>query len=92
RTRPELLADDTQRHFAEEVQKFQASEVAKQLEDFRQKRMMGMTLLEEHVTDVENHYPTDRVPKDMKEKSVAENLLEKMYDSQLTFVSDEEKW
>ncbi|XP_047216469.1 rho guanine nucleotide exchange factor 1b isoform X2 [Girardinichthys multiradiatus] len=91
RTRPELLADDTQRHFAEEVQKFQASEVAKQLEDFRQKRMMGMTLLEEHVTDVENHYPTDRVPKDMKEKSVAENLLEKMYDSQLTFVSDEEK-
>lgn len=41
-----------------------------------------MTLLEEQVMDVENHYPTDRVPLDMKEKSVAENLLEKMYDSQ----------
>ncbi|XP_035991079.1 rho guanine nucleotide exchange factor 1b isoform X4 [Fundulus heteroclitus] len=91
RYRPELLSDDTQRRFAADVQAFQASEVAKQLEDFRQKRMMGMTLSEEQVMDVENHYPTDRVPMDMKEKSVAENLLEKLYDSQLTFVPDEEK-
>uniref|UniRef100_A0A3B5Q2V4 Rho guanine nucleotide exchange factor (GEF) 1 n=1 Tax=Xiphophorus maculatus TaxID=8083 RepID=A0A3B5Q2V4_XIPMA len=91
RTRPELLSDDTQRRYAADVQKFQTAEVAKQLEDFRQKRMMGMTLLEEQVMDVENHYPTDRVPLDMKEKSVAENLLEKMYDSQLTFVPDEDK-
>lgn len=91
RTRPELLSDDTQRRFAADVQKFQASEVAKQLEDFRQKRMMGMTLCEEQVMDVENHYPTDRIPMEMKEKSVAEFLLEKMYDTQLTFVPDEEK-
>ncbi|XP_038124058.1 rho guanine nucleotide exchange factor 1b isoform X3 [Cyprinodon tularosa] len=91
RTRPELLSDDTQRRYAAEVQKCQAAEVAKQLEDFRQKRMMGMTQCEEQVMDVESHYPTDRVPMDMKEKSVAENLLEKMYDSQLTFVPDEEK-
>ncbi|XP_017165188.1 rho guanine nucleotide exchange factor 1 isoform X4 [Poecilia reticulata] len=91
RTRPELLSDDTQRRYAADVQKFQTAEVAKQLEDFRQKRMMGMTLCEEQVMDVENHYPTDRVPLDMKEKSVAENLLEKMYDSQLTFVPDEDK-
>uniref|UniRef100_A0A096MDE0 Rho guanine nucleotide exchange factor (GEF) 1 n=1 Tax=Poecilia formosa TaxID=48698 RepID=A0A096MDE0_POEFO len=93
RTRPELLSDDTQRRYAADVQKFQTAEVAKQLEDFRhrQKRMMGMTLCEEQVMDVENHYPTDRVPLDMKEKSVAENLLEKMFDSQLTFVPDEDK-
>ncbi|XP_054903629.1 rho guanine nucleotide exchange factor 1b isoform X2 [Poeciliopsis prolifica] len=91
RTRPELLSDDTQRRYAADVQKFQTAEVAKQLEDFKQKRMMGMTLCEEQVMDVENHYPTDRVPLEMKEKSVAENLLEKMYDSQLTFVPDEDK-
>ncbi|XP_014908494.1 rho guanine nucleotide exchange factor 1 isoform X3 [Poecilia latipinna] len=91
RTRPELLSDDTQRRYAADVQKFQTAEVAKQLEDFRQKRMMGMTLCEEQVMDVENHYPTDRVPLEMKEKSVAENLLEKMFDSQLTFVPDEDK-
>ncbi|XP_014840905.1 PREDICTED: rho guanine nucleotide exchange factor 1 isoform X10 [Poecilia mexicana] len=91
RTRPELLSDDTQRRYAADVQKFQTAEVAKQLDDFRQKRMMGMTLCEEQVMDVENHYPTDRVPLEMKEKSVAENLLEKMFDSQLTFVPDEDK-
>ncbi|XP_043972300.1 rho guanine nucleotide exchange factor 1b isoform X2 [Gambusia affinis] len=91
RTRPELLSDDTQRRYAADVQKFQTAEVTKQLEDFRQKRMMGMTLCEEQVMDVENHYPTDRVPLEMKEKSVAENLLEKMYDTQLTFVPDEDK-
>lgn len=44
--------------------------------------MMGMTLCEEQVMDVENHYPTDRIPMEMKEKSVAEFLLEKMYDTQ----------
>uniref|UniRef100_A0A096LTK3 Rho guanine nucleotide exchange factor (GEF) 1 n=1 Tax=Poecilia formosa TaxID=48698 RepID=A0A096LTK3_POEFO len=92
RTRPELLSDDTQRRYAADVQKFQTAEVAKQLEDFRhrQKRMMGMTLCEEQVMDVENHYPTDRVPLDMKEKSVAENLLEKMFDSQSSVTSHDE--
>lgn len=43
---------------------------------------MGMTPNEAELIDVENHYPTDRVPKSMKEKSVAENLLEKMAESQ----------
>lgn len=91
RTRPELLSEDTQRRFVQEVQSLQYSEVAKQLEDFRQKRMMGMTPNEAELVDVESHYPTDRVPREMKEKSVAENLLEKMSESQLTIVADEEK-
>lgn len=48
----------------------------------RQKRMMGMTLSENELIDVESHYPTDRIPMDMKEKSTAENLLEKMIETQ----------
>lgn len=48
----------------------------------RQKRMMGMTPNEAELMDVDNHYPTDRVPMEMKEKSVAENLLEKMSETQ----------
>lgn len=44
--------------------------------------MMGMTPNEAELVDVENHYPTDRVPTEMKEKSVAENLLEKMSEKQ----------
>lgn len=43
---------------------------------------MGMTLSEAELNDVDSHYPTDRIPTDMKEKSVAENLLEKMSETQ----------
>lgn len=48
----------------------------------RQKRMMGMTQNEKELIDVESHYPTDRIPMEMKEKSVAENLLDKMSETQ----------
>lgn len=44
-----------------------------------------MTLNEAELNDVESHYPTDRVPMEMKEKSVAENLLEKMSETQSVF-------
>ncbi|XP_069393840.1 rho guanine nucleotide exchange factor 1 isoform X11 [Paralichthys olivaceus] len=91
RTRPDLFSEDIQKRYAQEVQSAQAAEVAKQLEDFRQKRMMGMTPNEAELIDVESHYPTDRVPMEMKEKSVAENLLDKMSETQPTIVSDEEK-
>ncbi|XP_065813665.1 rho guanine nucleotide exchange factor 1 isoform X5 [Labrus bergylta] len=91
RTRPDLLTEETQRRFAHEIQILQAAEVAKQLEDFRQKRMMGMTPNEAELIDVDSHYPTDRVPIEMKEKSVAENLLDKMSETQPSIVSDEEK-
>ncbi|XP_034029897.1 rho guanine nucleotide exchange factor 1b isoform X2 [Thalassophryne amazonica] len=91
RIRPDLLSEETQRRFAQEVQSVQAAEVAKQLEDFRQKRMMGMTPNEAELADVESHYPTDRIPVEMKEKCVAETLLERMSETQPTIVSDEEK-
>uniref|UniRef100_A0A3P8VV42 Regulator of G protein signalling-like domain-containing protein n=1 Tax=Cynoglossus semilaevis TaxID=244447 RepID=A0A3P8VV42_CYNSE len=61
RTRPELIADDVQRLYAQEVQAQQAAEVAKQLEDFRQKRTMGMTPNEAELIDVESHYHTDLI-------------------------------
>lgn len=41
-----------------------------------------MTPNEAELIDVESHYPTDRVPMEMKEKSVAENLLDKMSETQ----------
>ncbi|XP_077454569.1 rho guanine nucleotide exchange factor 1 isoform X4 [Stigmatopora argus] len=91
RTRPDMLSEDVQRRYAYDVQFEQAAEVAKQLEDFRIKRRMGMTPNEAELIDVESHYPTDRIPTEMKEKSVAENLLDKMSETQPTIVSDEEK-
>ncbi|KAJ4931384.1 hypothetical protein JOQ06_025681 [Pogonophryne albipinna] len=78
RTRADLLHEDTQRRYVQEVQSLQAAEVAKQLEDFRQKRMMGMTPSEADLSDVESHNSTNRIPREMKERSVAENLLDKM--------------
>ncbi|XP_046896207.1 rho guanine nucleotide exchange factor 1b isoform X2 [Hypomesus transpacificus] len=91
RTRPDLLPEDQQRRFAQEIQSLQVTEVLRQLEDFRQKRMMGMTPNEQELVEVESHYPTDRVPMEMKEKAVAENLLDRMSELQPTIVSDEEK-
>ncbi|XP_076746223.1 rho guanine nucleotide exchange factor 1 isoform X7 [Maylandia zebra] len=91
RSRLDVLTDDIQKRFVQDIQSVQLAEVAKQLEDFRQKRMMGMTLSEAELNDVDSHYPTDRVPTDMKEKSVAENLLEKMSETQSTGAFDEDK-
>uniref|UniRef100_A0A8C7S5G8 Rho guanine nucleotide exchange factor (GEF) 1 n=1 Tax=Oncorhynchus mykiss TaxID=8022 RepID=A0A8C7S5G8_ONCMY len=78
RTRPDLLSEEQQRKFVQDVQLAQAPEVLRQLEDFRQKRMMGMTPNAAELLEVESHYPTDRIPMEMKEKAVAETLLDKM--------------
>ncbi|XP_062421358.1 rho guanine nucleotide exchange factor 1b [Pungitius pungitius] len=91
RLRADPFHDDNQRRFAQEVQAVLAPEVAKQLEDFRQKRMMGMTPNERELIDVENHYPTDRVPLEMKEKSVAENLMDLIFENHSTIASEEDK-
>ncbi len=40
-----------------------------------------MTPYERELSDVESHRPTDRIPMDMKEKAVAETLLEKMVEA-----------
>uniref|UniRef100_A0AAZ3NYB1 DH domain-containing protein n=1 Tax=Oncorhynchus tshawytscha TaxID=74940 RepID=A0AAZ3NYB1_ONCTS len=84
RTRPDLLSEEQQRKFVQDVQLAQAPEVLRQLEDFRQKRMMGMTPNAAELLEVESHYPTDRIPMEMKEKAVAETLLDKMSEIQST--------
>ncbi|XP_030639281.1 rho guanine nucleotide exchange factor 1 [Chanos chanos] len=91
RTRPDMLSEDVQKRFAQEVQNLQIQEVFRQLDDFRQKRMMGMTPNESELAEVENHYPTDRVPMEMKEKAMAEGLLDKMSEMSPSIVADEEK-
>jgi hypothetical protein len=44
--------------------------------------MMGMTPNAAELLEVESHYPTDRIPMEMKEKAVAETLLDKMSEIQ----------
>ncbi|XP_045076144.1 rho guanine nucleotide exchange factor 1-like [Coregonus clupeaformis] len=91
RTRPDLLSEEQQKKFVQDVQLAQVPEVLRQLEDFRQKRMMGMTPNAAELMEVESHYPTDRIPMEMKEKAVAETLLDKMSEIHPSIVADEEK-
>ncbi|XP_077069176.1 rho guanine nucleotide exchange factor 1 isoform X7 [Siphateles boraxobius] len=91
RVRPEICSEDQQRRYVNEVKFTQSLEIHRQLEDFRQKRMMGMTPNEHELSDVESHRPTDRIPMEMKEKAVAESLLEKMVDANPSIVADKDK-
>ncbi|XP_057195407.1 rho guanine nucleotide exchange factor 1b isoform X2 [Triplophysa rosa] len=91
RTRPEMISEELQKRYTYEVQLQQAQEVLRQLEDFRQKRMMGMTPNERELNDVESHRPTDRIPMEMKEKAVAEGLLERMVEANPSIVADKDK-
>lgn len=91
RLRPEICSEEQQKRYVNEVQFTQSPEILRQLEDFRQKRMMGMTPNERELSDVESHRPTDRIPMEMKEKAVAESLLEKMVDANPSIVADKDK-
>ncbi|XP_035285347.1 rho guanine nucleotide exchange factor 1-like isoform X3 [Anguilla anguilla] len=80
RSRPESISEDMQKRFTEEIQAQLVPEIMRQLDDFKQKRMMGMILNEHELIEVESHHPTERIPTEMKEKAVAESLLEKLSD------------
>ncbi|XP_062454734.1 rho guanine nucleotide exchange factor 1 isoform X3 [Rhea pennata] len=91
RTRPELLADDVQRRYLQEIQAFQEPEISRQLEDFRSKRLMGMTPGEQELTELESYQTRDVGIREAKEKQLAEVLLARLEEMHLTISSDEEK-
>ncbi|XP_051999465.1 rho guanine nucleotide exchange factor 1-like isoform X2 [Xyrauchen texanus] len=91
RSRPEMISEEQQRNYTSEIQLLQVPEVLRQLDDFRQKRMMGMTPNDRELHDVESHRPTDRIPMEMKEKAVAESMLEKMFEANPSIVADKDK-
>uniref|UniRef100_A0A8B9MCN7 Rho guanine nucleotide exchange factor 1 n=1 Tax=Accipiter nisus TaxID=211598 RepID=A0A8B9MCN7_9AVES len=91
RTRPELLSDDVQRRYLQEIQAFQEPEISRQLEDFRSKRLMGMTPGEQELTELESYRTRDHGIREAKEKQLAEVLLARLEEMHLTISSDEEK-
>ncbi|KAM6188777.1 rho guanine nucleotide exchange factor 1 isoform 2-T2 [Sarcoramphus papa] len=91
RTRPELLSDEVQRRYLQEIQAFQEPEISRQLEDFRSKRLMGMTPGEQELTELESYRTRDHSIREAKEKQLAEVLLARLEDMHLTISSDEEK-
>uniref|UniRef100_A0A8U7NAK7 Rho guanine nucleotide exchange factor 1 n=1 Tax=Corvus moneduloides TaxID=1196302 RepID=A0A8U7NAK7_CORMO len=91
RTRPELLSEETQRRFLQDIQNFQEPEISRQLEDFRSKRLMGMTPGEQELSELEGSRARDPSGCESREKQLAEQLLARLEEMHLTISSDEEK-
>ncbi|MBN3300495.1 ARHG1 factor, partial [Amia calva] len=92
RTRPDLLPEDSQRRFVQEIQNMHGAEVLRQLDDFRQKRMMGMTPCESELLEVEEWERTgDRLVQESRERGMAEQLLERLAEIHPTICSDEDR-
>ncbi|XP_004644407.1 rho guanine nucleotide exchange factor 1 isoform X5 [Octodon degus] len=91
RTRPDLISEDVQRRFLQEVVQFQQAAVSRQLEDFRSKRLMGMTLWEQELSQLEAWVGRDRASYEARERHVAERLLSHLEEIQHTISNDEDK-
>ncbi|XP_012666633.1 rho guanine nucleotide exchange factor 1 [Otolemur garnettii] len=91
RTRPDLLSEDVQRRFVQEVVQSQQAVVGRQLEDFRSKRLMGMTPWEQELAQLEAWVGRDRASFEARERHVAERLLTHLEEMQHTISTDEEK-
>ncbi|XP_034495351.1 rho guanine nucleotide exchange factor 1 isoform X2 [Ailuropoda melanoleuca] len=91
RTRPDLLSEDVQRQFVQEVVQSQQAAVSRLLEDFRSKRLMGMTPWEHDLTQLEAWVGRDRASFEARERHLAERLLTHLEEMQHTISTDEEK-
>ncbi|XP_072609731.1 rho guanine nucleotide exchange factor 1 isoform X4 [Vulpes vulpes] len=91
RTRPEVISEDLQRQFVQEVVQSQQAAVSRLLEDFRSKRLMGMTPWEQDLTQLEAWVGRDRANFEARERHLAERLLAHLEEMQHTISNDEEK-
>ncbi|CAI9577916.1 unnamed protein product [Staurois parvus] len=91
RTRPDLIQDDTLKKYLQEIQAYQFPEISRQLEDFRAKRVLGMTPGETELKELESYRTNDKYILQSKEKQLAERLLGKLDDMHPSISSDEEK-
>ncbi|CAJ0967942.1 unnamed protein product [Ranitomeya imitator] len=82
RTRVDLIQDDTLKKYITEIQSYQIPEICRQLEDFRTKRVLGMTPGELELRELESYRTNDRYILQSKEKQLAERLLGKLDDMQ----------
>lgn len=75
----------------QEVVQSQQAAVSRQLEDFRSKRLMGMTPWEQELSLLEPWIGKDRSNYEARERHVAERLLSHLEEMQHTISTDEEK-
>ena len=75
RTRPDLFPEDLQRQFVQEVVQSQQVAVVRQLEDFRSKKLMGMTPWEQELVQLGAWVAWDRASYEARERHLAERQL-----------------
>uniref|UniRef100_A0A674GD68 DH domain-containing protein n=2 Tax=Taeniopygia guttata TaxID=59729 RepID=A0A674GD68_TAEGU len=83
RSRPELLPEETQRRFLRDVQSLQEPEIRRQLEDFRSKRLMGMTPGEAELAELERGRARDPAGCEARERLLAQGLLARLEEMQI---------
>ncbi|KAL1782305.1 rho guanine nucleotide exchange factor 12 isoform X2 [Sigmodon hispidus] len=88
--RPELIPEDLHRHYILTMQERVHPEVQRHLEDFRQKRSMGLTLAESELTKLDAERDKDRITLE-KERACAEQIVTKIEEVLLTAQAVEEE-
>ncbi|XP_039518407.1 rho guanine nucleotide exchange factor 12 isoform X4 [Pimephales promelas] len=89
RKRPEPISEDVHRQYVQQLQDTLLPDIQKNLEDFRQKRSMGLTLAEAELARLDTERMRDRVAPE-KERACAEHIISKIEDVLLTSQATEE--
>ncbi|XP_052413507.1 rho guanine nucleotide exchange factor 12-like isoform X2 [Carassius gibelio] len=89
RKKPEPISEDVHRQYVQQLQDTLLPDIQKNLEDFRHKRSMGLTLAEAELARLDTERMRDRVALE-KERSCAEHIISKIEDVLLTSQATEE--
>uniref|UniRef100_A0A673IJV1 Rho guanine nucleotide exchange factor 12-like n=1 Tax=Sinocyclocheilus rhinocerous TaxID=307959 RepID=A0A673IJV1_9TELE len=87
--KPEPISEDIHRQYVQQLQDTLLPDIQKNLEDFRHKRSMGLTLAEAELARLDTERMRDRVALE-KERSCAEHIISKIEDVLLTSQATEE--
>ncbi|KAM9499155.1 rho guanine nucleotide exchange factor 12 isoform 6-T6 [Salvelinus alpinus] len=90
RRRPELIPEELHRPYIQLLQDTLLPDIQRNLEDFRQKRSMGLTLAEGELAKLDTERVRDRVSLE-RERSCAEHIISKIEDVLLTSQPTEEE-
>uniref|UniRef100_A0A4W6D0R2 Rho guanine nucleotide exchange factor 12 n=1 Tax=Lates calcarifer TaxID=8187 RepID=A0A4W6D0R2_LATCA len=90
RRRTELIPEEINRQHVQTLQDSLLPDIQKNLEDFRQKRSMGLTVAEVELSRLDQERIRDRVTLE-RERSYAENIITKIEDILLTTQPTEEE-
>ncbi|KAL2085937.1 hypothetical protein ACEWY4_019257 [Coilia grayii] len=88
--RPELIPEELHRQYIQQMQETLLPDIQRHLEDFRQKRSMGLTLADGELTRLDTERLRDRVALE-RERSCAETIISKIEDVLVTSQSSEEE-